>query len=171
MVTESQGVLGTLGLNVTGFIGQLFNFGVVLFILWRFVYRPLMRLMDERSAEISTGLANAKEASAALERATSERETVLRDARSEAQALLKETAEKAEELRKTHLQETKQEIEKLAVEAKAQIATEREAAFSTVRRDVADLVAEGIKAVFNNIDKKTADAFLEQAVKDIEKKA
>ncbi len=171
MVTESQGVLGTLGLNLTGFIGQLFNFGVVLFILWRFVYRPLTRLMDERSAEISTGLANAKEASAALERATSEREAVLREARSEAQALLKDTTQKAEDLRKAHFEETKQEIEKLAAEAKAQIATEREAAFATVRRDVADLVAEGIKAAFQDIDKKTADAFLERAVKDIEKHA
>ncbi len=171
MVTESQGVLGTLGLNITGFIGQLFNFGVVLFILWRFVYRPLMRLMDERSAEISTGLANAKEASAALERATTEREAVLREARNEAQALLKETTAQAEELRKAHLQETKQEIEKLAAEAKAQIATEREAAFATVRRDVADLVAAGITAVFKNIDQKTTEAFLERAVQDIEKKA
>ncbi len=171
MVTESQGVLGTLGLNLTGFIGQLFNFGVVLFILWRFVYRPLTRLMDERSAEISTGLANAKEASAALERATAEREAVLREARNEAQTLLKDTAAQAEELRKAHLQETKQEIEKLAAEAKAQIATEREAAFATVRHDVADLVTAGITAVFKDIDQKTAQAFLERAVKDVEKKA
>ena len=44
-VAESAGILGPLGVDVKLFIAQLVNVGVVLFVMWRWVYKPLLKVM------------------------------------------------------------------------------------------------------------------------------
>ena len=59
---ESEaGILGNLGLDPGLFIAQLVNFLVVLLVLWRFAYRPLLKLLSERTEKIEGGLKMAKE--------------------------------------------------------------------------------------------------------------
>jgi hypothetical protein len=64
--TLEVGLIGTLGLNRDLFFAQLFNFAVVFFVMWRWVYKPLVKAMDERSATIAKGLSDAEAATKAL---------------------------------------------------------------------------------------------------------
>src|SRR3989338_4615733 len=56
---ESSSVLGTLGINWKLFLAQLFNFGIVLFVFWKWVVKPLGATLTKRQERIEAGLNNA----------------------------------------------------------------------------------------------------------------
>jgi F0F1-type ATP synthase membrane subunit b/b' len=52
----STDLLGKLGINAPLFLAQLVNFSIVLLVMWKWVYTPLVKLMDKRAQEIADGL-------------------------------------------------------------------------------------------------------------------
>jgi F-type H+-transporting ATPase subunit b len=166
---ESTGILGTLGIDAYKLIAQLVNFAIVVFVMWRWVYRPLVKTMDARSKEITTGLENAKEAKRQLSDATAEKEQLVNDARAEAMSILDETKGKAEAVRQERLKIAKEEIEKIAAEAKERLKMEREAAYGALQNDIADLVRRATEKVAKGFDDKTHRALIAEAMKEIEK--
>ena len=52
-------LLQTLGIQWTKLIPQLFNFGIVLWVLWKFAYKPVFTMLDARQKKIAEGIANA----------------------------------------------------------------------------------------------------------------
>ena len=164
----SHGILGTLGLNGKLFAAQLFNFGIVLFVMWRFVYRPLLALMDKRTKEIQDGLKHAKDAKVRLADAQTEKERILKEASREAQALIKETQDKAETVRQEKMAQAKEEIEKIVVETKQQIKQERDAAFAALKGEVGSLVTAALGKVAEGMDEATHKNLIKQAIKEIE---
>src|SRR3989344_1771355 len=57
---ESGGAIGTLGLNWKLFIAQLINFSVIMFILWRWVFRPVGGALESRRKKIEESVAKAE---------------------------------------------------------------------------------------------------------------
>src|SRR5262245_33785531 len=62
---EAAGPLGALGVEWNLFAAQLLNFAIVFYVMHRFVYKPLLKLLDERTAKIEQGLADADAAAGA----------------------------------------------------------------------------------------------------------
>ena len=58
---EATGGLGSLGLNVKIFIAQLINFAIVVLVLWKWVYNPIVALLEKRQTTIEKSLKEAKE--------------------------------------------------------------------------------------------------------------
>lgn len=166
---EAGGVFGTLGLNAKLFIAQLVNFAIVVLVMWKWVYTPLVRMMDARTKEISDGLEHAKEADRQLAEATAYKERLVREANAEVHGLLEEARRNAETIRKDKLEQTKREIEKLAAEAKERLATERDAAFDALQRDIAHLVGVAVQKLGTHMDEKARRALVEKALEDLER--
>ena len=51
-----------LGINTFAFLSQLISFGVVFFILWRWGFPAIIKILDERQAVIREGVENAQQA-------------------------------------------------------------------------------------------------------------
>ena len=166
--TATTGLLGTLGINAGSFIAQLVDFAIVVLVMWRFVYRPLVKMMDERTKEITDGLENAKRAEQALSSAKEEQEQMLQMARAEAHQIVDKARADAEAVRKEKLAQEKQEIEKIATEAKQSLRAEREAAFNALKGDIGQLVALAAEKVAVHTDTKGHRELIERAVKDLE---
>jgi len=164
----STGVLGTLGISLGKFLAQLFNFSIVLFVMWKWVYTPLLKTMDARAKEIADGLANAKAADQRLKDAADEKERLLKEARGEAQSILEEVKIKSEQVRQEKLNIAKHEIEKHIADAKAQIQNERTAAAVSLKREVAHLVVLATEKVASGMDESTRKALAAQAVEDVQ---
>jgi F-type H+-transporting ATPase subunit b len=167
--TEHVGVLGSLGVNLPGFASQLFNFTVIVVVLWLFVYKPLLAMMDKREKEIRTGLENAADAKTRLAEAEEEKNRLVREANAEAHVLLEEARTKVEAVRVEKMAQTKVEIEKIAVEAKERLRAERESAYDTLRRDIGDLVTQATRKVASGMDEKAQRKEIENAIADLEK--
>ncbi len=56
----------TLGIQWPKLIAQFVNFAIVLFVLWRFAYKPVFQLLEARRQKIADGIANAEKIKAEL---------------------------------------------------------------------------------------------------------
>jgi F-type H+-transporting ATPase subunit b len=79
-----QEILTAFGIDWRLIVIQIFNFSILVGILWYFLYTPVLKLLSEREAKIKKGITDAEEAEKALLRADSEKTAILKDAHVEA---------------------------------------------------------------------------------------
>ena len=134
-----------LSINPSEVIWTILSFFALLFLLNRFLYKPLVRFMDERKARIDAGLNEEAEARAAIEEdergLEREREERLQEARNE----LRAEKDRSEERRAEALREAKQFAAETAGQGQSEAAALRERTDRELqlRRDeLADRLAE-----------------------------
>lgn len=118
---------------------QVINFVLLLFVLNRFLFKPVMARLDERGAKISKGLEDAASAARDRELAQAEREAAVSEARSEAQAMIARASKIAEDSRNEIVAAAREEAEKVTARAREEIVAEKEKAVAEIRSQVADL--------------------------------
>jgi F-type H+-transporting ATPase subunit b len=118
---------------------QILNFLLILYLLNRFAFKPLLRIMDERQARIAKGLEDAAAAERDRELASVEREAALVEARREAQAIVARAGKMADDSRAEMITEAKAEADRLVARARAEITAEKDKAVAELRTQVADL--------------------------------
>jgi F-type H+-transporting ATPase subunit b len=149
-------------------VAQFINFAIILLVLWRWVYRPLLAKMDERAKKISDGLTFAKESKRALNDAEIERGQIMREAKAEAHRLMEKATADAEKLRVEKMAQAKTEIEKVIIEAKQQIKSERDASFAALKGELAQLVTMATEKVASSMDEKAQRGSIAEALQEIE---
>jgi F-type H+-transporting ATPase subunit b len=118
---------------------QAVNFFLLLFILWRFLYRPILAKMDERSQAIKKSLEEAQTARAEAQRQREEQEARIRQAYAEAQAIRAAALKEAGEEQARVLEAARAEGGRLLETARAQIDQDVRRAREELRREVGDL--------------------------------
>lgn len=162
------GVLGTLGINVYYFVAQLFNFGVILFIMWKWVFPAVTRALVARSLRIEKSLVDAERIQ--KEKAEFEvwREQEMVKTREEASLILKETKEKAEQLEALVLHRTKDEQEKIFATAKLKISEEEQQAVARAKQELAGLVVQATQSILEEkLDAQRDQGVIKKALKQI----
>lgn len=120
-------------------IVQMINFLVLLIILHRLLYKPLLAKMDERTVAIKQSLDAAQAARAEAARAHEENEARLRAAHAEAAAIRAQALQEAAEEQRRLVEAARGEAERLVASAKAQTEAEIRRAREELRREVAEL--------------------------------
>ncbi len=69
--------LGNLGINLSYLVVQILNFFIVMLLLSAWAYKPIVKILDERSAKIAQSLEDAREAAEARDNANSEAEKII----------------------------------------------------------------------------------------------
>lgn len=128
-----------LGVSLPWLITQAINFLIVLFILQRFAYKPLMGMMEKRKNEIASALANAEKVrqEAAAQRAEFERQ--LEQARREGQEAIARATAQSEKVRQAIIAKANEEAAQIKAKALADAEYERRQAMVQLQRDVAEL--------------------------------
>jgi F-type H+-transporting ATPase subunit b len=121
---------------------QVLNFLLLLYLLNRFMFKPVLARLDERRARIEKGLEDAEAAARDRELARAEREAAVAEARKEAQAMIARATKIAEDSRTEIVAEARAEAEKVADRARDEINAEKERAMAELRTTVADLALE-----------------------------
>ena len=114
-------------------------FFVLLFLIARYLYRPIMNVLEARTLRIQEGLRAADEAKRDREAAEKEYQQRLEQARREGQELLDRIARQGEELRRELEARAKEQADAVIARARAEIQQEREGAIQELRRQVAEL--------------------------------
>jgi F-type H+-transporting ATPase subunit b len=123
-------------------IVQLVNFLILLAVLYRLLYRPLMGALEGRTAAIRQQLAEAQAAREEAQRQLAAMEERIRTAQAEAQALRERAQREAAELRERLSAEARQEAARLVETAQAQVAQEVRRARAELRAEVGLLATE-----------------------------
>jgi F-type H+-transporting ATPase subunit b len=120
-------------------IVQGVNFLILLFILQRLLYKPLLAKMEERTVAIKTALDQAQAAQVAAARQQEENEARLRAAYAEAAAIREQALREAAEESRKHIESAQAQARKLVDDTKSQLDGEIRRAREELRRDVSDL--------------------------------
>jgi F-type H+-transporting ATPase subunit b len=134
-----SGFIGTLGLNWKLFLAQLVNFAIVLFILWRWVFKPVVRALESRRQKIENSVKQAEDIEKRVYEFEASQEERLKKAYAEAEEILKKAASSAEQSRKETLEVARAEAEKILSDMKSAIAAEKEQMLQEVREELATL--------------------------------
>ena len=117
-------------------------FLVVLFILWKYGFPVIVKMVDERKAFIDESLKKAHEANERLANIQKESESILQEAREKQAQILKEAAETRDAIVEKAQDKARSEGARLLEEAKAAIEQEKKAAIADIREQVATLSVE-----------------------------
>lgn len=163
-----ESVLGALGVNWKLFIAQLANFAVVLFVMWKWVYTPLLKIIDARTAKIDKGLQDADAALAAKAGAEKAAEEAIVTARREAQRILEESQKQAEAHRSEAKAKTQAELTALIQQGKDTLAAEKEKMVQSARAEIAELAVDAAKkALGATLTESQKKALLEEATEHL----
>jgi len=161
-------LISKLGINWQSLLFQVINFLILLYVLKRFVYGPIIKVMEERKKRVEASVAKAAQIDAQLERTQEDRQAVLLRAQEEAQVVREKANQDAERIRARKIDETKLEIEELIKKAKTQIQREKEVALDDVRKEAAGLVVlASEKLIRVKLDEKQDAALIEKSVKGL----
>ena len=159
--------MGELGINLPGLITQLISFTVLLFLLTKFLYKPVLKLLDERSEKIKKGLSDAELASKGAEEAAQRIEGEISQARLEGKKLIEEAQKASTKLRDTEKKKISVEIQGMMDKAKKEIESERDGAILELKNEFGSLViGAASKVIEKEVDDKSHYELLNKALED-----
>ena len=137
-VLASEGGGGLINVDKSLFI-QMINFAVLLFILVKLLYRPLLAKMEERTQAIRKSLEEAQAARAEAQREREEHASRLQTAHAEAQAIRATALKEAGEEQRKLVEAARTEAARLVESARADLAQDVRRARQELRQEVSDL--------------------------------
>ncbi len=156
------------GVDVPKLIFQVINFLLLLYLLNRFLFGSVIRMLDERKGRISKGLEDAEAAARDRELARAEREAALDEARKEAQAMIARATKIADDSKAEILAEAKAQAEKATSKARGEITAEKDRALAELRTHVAELALEAAgRLVKSEMDGPTQRRLVEDFLSEV----
>ncbi|CAN5832905.1 F0F1 ATP synthase subunit B [soil metagenome] len=147
---------------------QVINFLLLLYLLNRFLFKPVLARLDERSEKIAKGLEDAEVAARDRELARAEREAAVSEARKEAADMLARANKIADDTRKEILDQARSEAEKISTRAREEIIAEKDRAMAEIRGQVAELaLAAAGKLVRRQMDDPTQRRLVEEFLAEV----
>jgi F-type H+-transporting ATPase subunit b len=124
------------------FFAQIINFLILLFILGKFAYKPLMKVLDERRERVANDLETAEKTRVEAEALKAQYSKQLADAREEANAILDKANKAGQKVHDDYMAQAQAEKDQMMTAAKQTIADEKDQALTDVRAQVITLATE-----------------------------
>jgi len=156
-----------LGLDLATFIGQLVSFLILLGLLIYFGYKPIRKMLDERSNKIRESVEQAEATTKEYERAQMEAEKQISKAREEARLIIAEAGQVRDRLREEARKEARQEAQAVISRARAELERERDEVIDDLRHEFVDTAILAAEKVINEaLDKEKHRRLIEQALEE-----
>ena len=151
------------------FIWTILTFLVLLFLLAKFAWGPLLKALEERQETIRKSLDDADQATQELERLHQKSAQIIAEARGEAQSIVAKSRAAAETVRADLKRKAKEEADALVRGAQRQIQLETARAIQQIRHEAVDLsLAVASKLIKKNLTQEDNDALIQDSLSQIE---
>jgi len=162
------GVLGTLGINWKLFLAQLVNFGIVLFVFWRWIVKPLGTTLTKRQERIEEGLKNAELTEAEKKKFEEWKIAEMKKVRNEADHILRTTTDTANKIKQETIVEAQHQANKVLDQAKANIESEKNQMLKEVKQEIATLVVTASEKILRQkLDEKKDRELINESLKGV----
>jgi len=156
-----------LGINLPGLIAQIVNFAILFGLLYLVAYKPILRMLDERSRKIKESMEQTEFIKEQAAHAEEEFEKRIESAAKEGQEVVARAAKTGEELKQKTQQQAEQEGEALINRARAEIQRERDEAIGELRKEFADLtIMAAEKVIDRSLDKKAHRQIIDKVLEE-----
>lgn len=165
---EQSGIAATFGIDWMKFAAQLLNFGIVLFVLWKWVFGPVAKKLEERTAKIEKSLSDADRITKEKQDFEAWRNQEMSKARQEAGAIVSQSQIDSNKVKDEVLTQTKQEQQKLVEQTKKQIQQEKTLALQSAKTELADIITTATEKILRQkLDEKKDKELISESLKNI----
>jgi F-type H+-transporting ATPase subunit b len=144
-------VANQFGLDAPHFFAQVISFLIVAGLLYRFAYRPILAVLEERRQRIAEGLENAEKIKAELAKTESARQAIFDRANDQANQLIEEARAAAARVREQETQKAIAAAEQIMVKAREAAVRDHERMLAELKREVGRLVVQTTATVTGKI--------------------
>lgn len=141
----------TFGVDWSHLLAQIVSFSIVCFILYRFAYRPVLKMLEVRRQQIALGVANAQRIEAELAKTEAQRQEVMAQANAQATKFIEEARAAAARLQAQETQKAIAAAEQIMNKAREASARDHERMLAELKREVGRLVVQATAAVTGKI--------------------
>jgi len=118
-------ILKNFGVEPVLLAAQIINFLIIFWLIKKFAFTPILKILNDRKKTITDGVKNAEEARAALEKAVEEEKKILKKAQQEAQVILAEARRQSDETIAASRDEAKVQVERMMKDAHEKMSLEQ----------------------------------------------
>lgn len=153
-----------LGFNWPLLIAQIVNVVLLVWLLTRLLYRPVLNMLNERTRRIEESLRDADQVKQQLARAQEDYNAEIAKARQEAAGILQAAQERAKVQETEIVAQARQEADRIRAEAREQAAQERDQLLRDLRGQVSDLVLATAERVLGAELKQNHDRLIDESL-------
>lgn len=148
----------SLGIDLKIILVQIVNFGILVFVLNKFLYKPVLKAVKAKKEEYALIAKDKEEIAKEAEAMNSKRELIIKSAQKEKTDAVKEARLEAASLKKDALQKAQKEAKEIIEKAKKEIAAEKSKLNRAYDKDVLDAAfAVAEKVIGKSADKKEVE--------------
>ena len=144
-------VVTTFGVDWPHLLAQIASFCIVCFVLYRFAYKPVLKMLEVRRQQIAQGLANAEQIKAELARTEAQRQEVMAQANAQANKFIEEARAAAARVLEQETRKAIAAAEQISVKAREAAAQDYDRMRAELKREVGRLVIQTTAAVTGKI--------------------
>lgn len=155
--------MAALGINLGFFLFQVFNFIIVLVLLYAWAYKPIVNGLEGRKKKIAQSLEDARIAAEARANAEADAREILAKAQAEAAEKVREATQRAEVAAREVTVEAENEAAKIRADALADATAERDQILSNLRGQIAALAMAATQRLLGDaLDEKRQHALIDE---------
>ncbi len=157
-----------LGINFGSFFFYLINFLLLMFLLQRFLYQPVLGALANRTARIQESIENAEQVKQQLSRAQQDYEAQITRARQEAAQIMAQANERAQVQAREVVANAQAEAARIKAEAQEQAQQEREQLLRGLQAQLANLVTQTASTVIGQeLQSGGHDRLIQESISDL----
>jgi len=156
-----------LGLDLATFVGQLVSFLILLGLLIYFGYKPVRRMLDERSKRIKESMEQAETTRKEYEQAKVVVEEQISQAREEGQAVIGQAAQIGDRLKEEARAEARREAQAIVERTRLELERERDELIDDLRREFVNTAILAAEKVINEtLDREKHKKLIKEALEE-----
>src|SRR5262244_241796 len=148
---QIEQIARTFGVDWSHLISQIISFCIVCALLYRFAYRPVLAMLEERRQQIAEGLANAEKIKTELAQTEAKRQEVMTQANAQATRLIEEAGVAAARVQEQETQKAIAAAEQIIAKAREAAEQDHTRMLAELRREVGRLVVQTTATVTGKI--------------------
>jgi F-type H+-transporting ATPase subunit b len=149
-------------------IYQILAFGVLLLLLKKFAFGPIMDMMEKREQHVADQISSAEKNREESEKFLAEQREAIQEARQEAKEIVENSKKMSDQQANDVLENARKEAERMKQNALAEINTEKEQAISALREQVSTLsVLVASKVIEKELDEKEQEKLIQDTLKEV----
>jgi F-type H+-transporting ATPase subunit b len=153
-----QELIQTFGLDLELLFIQMVNFGLVLLVLWYFLYRPVMNMVDERQKKIEKGVNDAEKAKEERKNADEEKSSILAKANEEAERIVAEGKDHAGKQKESIVEDAQKKRDEILEQAQSRGEETKREFLRESQEEVARMSVLGAERILREkLDKEEAE--------------
>lgn len=143
-------LFAAFGVNWKLLLAQAFNFALLMTALWYFLYRPVLRLIDERREKVAEGVRNAERATQRVSEAEAEKTDIIARASREAEGIVSAAKKRAEEKKAELAREAQEKADALLKDAEARAEEAERQALRKSEKEIAQAAMLAAEKILRN---------------------